>query len=791
MAHVQDIQLGPVAANIVPSTYRRRNTRVGGRPAASRRLTIDAFRGQRQAFGTEEGGGETEGTGWDALSNGTWAAFSAADLGAGFAISGLAYYQDDLLVMLSTGQDIRKFNTVSSALTIWRTGEKGQVGCGYAGQLIYAPRAANAQEELRLSGTKWNGNAVTHFRYLDSPILNMCLFNGTVAIATRTSLYRMGGQPYPGEADDPTVTADTSKAPEWLGNPEPLMTHGQFAAGDDFTFMASFRGRLYTWLQGRVAEYGGDRTWTRMGPEGVRCYGGCAAGDWLCVAIESRYGGHELWGFDGSGWWKFFERASPPMVWPSPLAGAGNRELAVFRDGETTYDLVRLIWRAAAVNTYGAAGEWISPLLDGGEPGSVKPWTEFGAAFAAPENRGDSASSDAVTISLEYATPGDPTWVLLDNETTSAASSRGFSLRSELAAAIDARYVQLRVSWSSVSDWAPVLASVWAEYEIPEVAPPRRWVWEFDLDASDRNVRRDGQIDTQGGRGKIDALWELWQAGNELEFTDIDGGLWDPGELAGRALWLKADALSGLGESEEVASWADATSNGEVAAQVAAPNRPTFRGNVLNGRPVVRFNGSAWLRIDTQLGIGAQPFAQFAVWKPSAAGQALMIWNNNTGLLVTDFDNDLGIFSGSALFDLDHHPFGQWHMVAGVHAGAGSSLTVDGGVPATGHAGSNSPSGDLTIGAGIAGLDRRLNGDVAELIVTRTALSTPERQRLEGYAAHKWGLTASLPSNHPYKSVPPLRGPRVKIDQIEEQVARPGDAGRWGEAVVHGVLDEV
>lgn len=70
-----------------------------------------------------------------ALSTGTWSALTAAaDLGAGFTISGLAYYQDDLLVMLSSGQDIRKFNTASSALTIWRTGEKGQVGCGYAGQ---------------------------------------------------------------------------------------------------------------------------------------------------------------------------------------------------------------------------------------------------------------------------------------------------------------------------------------------------------------------------------------------------------------------------------------------------------------------------------------------------------------------------------------------------------------------------------------------------------------------------------------------------------------------------------
>ena len=51
-----------------------------------------------------------------ALDNATWSAFTvAADLGAGFTISGLAYYQDDLLVLLSSGQDIRKLNTSTNA----------------------------------------------------------------------------------------------------------------------------------------------------------------------------------------------------------------------------------------------------------------------------------------------------------------------------------------------------------------------------------------------------------------------------------------------------------------------------------------------------------------------------------------------------------------------------------------------------------------------------------------------------------------------------------------------------
>jgi hypothetical protein len=157
----------------------------------------------RRGYGAVAGGNAYVGIGRYlyksvAVTNNTWADFTqAADLGAGAVITGVVYYQDDLLVLLGSGVDIRRYNTGSGAVTTWRLGESGTVGCGYAGQLIYCKGGANTKEELRLSGDKWNGNAVTHKRYLDAPIVNMCLFNGQVAIATRASLYFMGGNPTP------------------------------------------------------------------------------------------------------------------------------------------------------------------------------------------------------------------------------------------------------------------------------------------------------------------------------------------------------------------------------------------------------------------------------------------------------------------------------------------------------------------------------------------------------------------------------------------------------------------
>jgi hypothetical protein len=48
-----------------------------------------------------------------------------------------------------------------------------------------------------------------------------------------------------------------------------------------------------------------------------------------------------------------------------------------------------------------------------------------------------------------------------------------------------------------------------------------------------------------------------------------------------------------------------------------------------------------------------------------------------------------------------------------------------------------------------------LTGDICEVLILNTHPTATNRQRIEGYLAHKWGLTANLPSDHPYKTVGP------------------------------------
>ena len=847
MASVQDAVLGDVQLTILPGTYRKRN-KESGRGAVTERLVINRFEGQRVAMQAD---GDLANRAWDgvgvgpvfdgagvepwpqsgtfsdsmadvpsvtqracfataanavyvgigrriyktvALSSGAWSALTvAADLGAGYAISGLAYYQDDILVLLSTGQEIRKLNTSTNALTIWRAGERGVVGCGYAAQLVYAPRLAGANEELRISGVKWNGNAETYQFYLDAPIVSMCNFGGSVIVATRQSLWRVSGRNYPGEADDPAVTADTSKAPSWTQEPVPIMSHGQYVGDSDFTFMASYRGRLFTWLGGRVAEWDGANAWTKHGPEGIACYGGCVSGDWLVVAIRTRPAGTwELWGYNGEGWWRIAVRETPGMLWPGAVGGAGGRDVLVMRDGATTYDLYRLAYRSLTVHSYAATGQWVSPLLDAGDPSVIKQWVQVGATFSSPAQRGNAASADGITVTLDYSLDAGVTWTTAANLTTTLASIRGCDLTSAWENSASARYLQLRVTWASILDWAPVLVGVWAEVERPPAALVRRAAWEFDARIQDGTIRRDGQLDPRDGKTQRRALWDLYDAGADVPFVEADAGLWTPALQPGRVLWLQADQISGLLDGDLMSAWPDASGlSAPYAVQPSASAQPRYRTKQLNGKPVVRFGGDDWLTVASVLGITTQPFSIFTMWKPSAASQAATVWGNGAGLLVTDLDDDVGISSGSALFNLNAHSFGQWHIVSGIHAGAGSSLTVDGGTPVTGTVGSGIPGGSLTIGAGVGGGDRWLDGDLFALVIMKGAATAAERQRMEGYLAWQAGLASLLASNHPYKAAPPLRASPVRIAEIEETIARPRDAERWGDSVVHLVLEGI
>jgi hypothetical protein len=82
--------------------------------------------------------------------------------------------------------------------------------------------------------------------------------------------------------------------------------------------------------------------------------------------------------------------------------------------------------------------------------------------------------------------------------------------------------------------------------------------------------------------------------------------------------------------------------------------------------------------------------------------------------------------------------------------------------------GSNYSTGTLTMGTttglsigarfqgGNGTANAFLTGQVNEVLLFSNALTTAQRQQVEGYLAAKWGLASSLPATHPFKLAPPI-----------------------------------
>lgn len=102
-------------------------------------------------------------------------------------------------------------------------------------------------------------------------------------------------------------------------------------------------------------------------------------------------------------------------------------------------------------------------------------------------------------------------------------------------------------------------------------------------------------------------------------------------------------------------------------------------------------------------------------------------------------------------------------IVCAIDYAAGSvSLYVDGTLAAqntsgltTGTTANADSLVGVTIGATNSGMSLSENYHLAEWGCGNATLNTADRQRLEGYLAHRWGLTGNLPGGHPYKTTPP------------------------------------
>lgn len=240
---------------------------------------------------------------------------------------------------------------------------------------------------------------------------------------------------------------------------------------------------------------------------------------------------------------------------------------------------------------------------------------------------------------------------------------------------------------------------------------------------------------------------------------------WTPAEAttSGGVLpgaWLKADALV-LNDGDAVATWADSSGNSRDATE--ATNRPTYKTGIVNSKPVVRFDGTNdKLALANSLGLlrNLAGATIFVVHRPDAAaltgGLPIFFVNSNSSTkslmqLWVDSDslgavgrrlaaNSAQTVDGGVATPVfvNHGATVDWAnsdlyvYVNGVEVGISTSFQTAGSSEDVAHT-----SAPLL---GNANSTLWYKGDIAEVLVYRSALATADRQQVEGYLAAKYAL---------------------------------------------------
>lgn len=281
---------------------------------------------------------------------------------------------------------------------------------------------------------------------------------------------------------------------------------------------------------------------------------------------------------------------------------------------------------------------------------------------------------------------------------------------------------------------------------------------------------------------------------NPYRFQSAPAGLWAPSNMAvPPPVYLDAgdSVITASGGSvSAISNLGSLGASGEFSQSDSA-KRPTIVSGALNAQPILRFDGTNdVLTCNTTEGMGifanvpaawvfavykkrttdATPTARYLLYTaiPSGAVRFGLLCGDSTAGMANkpllyarrlDADSPASLpspnsVSGNYCLSFAHANFSTREGVMrenGVQVASSATLTA-----AAGNTSNTSPTTyhPLAVGAFVTG-SLASNVDIACLVIGNTNPSAGEVAKLEGWAAHKWGLTASLPAGHPYKTTAP------------------------------------
>ncbi len=235
---------------------------------------------------------------------------------------------------------------------------------------------------------------------------------------------------------------------------------------------------------------------------------------------------------------------------------------------------------------------------------------------------------------------------------------------------------------------------------------------------------------------------------------DASPPLWTPANLPGLSVWFDAADLATITASSGggVTEWRDKSGFQRNVSVPSVSNSPTLRQNVQNGLPAIDWGAAINNRGLRNLAVSNfNPMRYLIV----AHYEGPNPFSDYVGLVAHNFNLNPDIiiaYSSSTL----------WNAGSFFHNGATSATqtalpTISQPFVAASNFTQSANRTSLFIGHDrFVATTRGWRGKIFEVVGINFVWSLAERQRAEGYASWKWGLTANLPATHPFKNRPPL-----------------------------------
>jgi len=231
----------------------------------------------------------------------------------------------------------------------------------------------------------------------------------------------------------------------------------------------------------------------------------------------------------------------------------------------------------------------------------------------------------------------------------------------------------------------------------------------------------------------------------------------NPKSIATLAGWWDASVSSSLAQlstggtavsadSDPVGYWADLSGNGRNLTQSTTNNRPLYKPGVLNGRPVIDFDGTN----DSMLASFtlAQPITYFLVYRYDATitGGNPRVMDGATGNTMSFFGSTssslMGLYAGSSADFLISMTQRTQFSITEIEAnGASTAIRLNGasvGFGSSNNIGSAAPNG-IRLGAFSVSSSF---GDVsfAEVLIYSSVLAVSAARRIRSYLGTKYGI---------------------------------------------------